>query len=117
MPSLNGQHVLIVEDEPLLAFDYADELQERGACPDVATTLSEAMAALAKHLPNLAIVDVNLGDETSWPVAAELTRFNVPFFLVSGYRMKGRIPDGICPVDCIEKPVGAYKIANLLTAL
>ncbi len=117
MPSLVGQHVLIVEDEPLLAFDYADELEDRGAHAEVTMTLAGAMAALVQSLPDLAILDVNLGAETSWPVAAELTRREVPFFLVSGFSMKDKLPAGVQPVDCIEKPAGAYKIADLLTAL
>lgn len=114
---LAGLHILVVEDEPLLAFDYVDELEERGACPELALNLKQAIAALEKGLPDLAILDVNLGTETSWPVAETLSSRHVPFVLVSGYAMSSNIPRGVSPAECLEKPVGAHAIADRLAAL
>ncbi len=116
-PNLTGLHILVVEDEPLLAFDYVDELEERGATPLLALNLKEAVAAVERGLPDLAILDVNLGAETSWPVAATLSSKCVPFVLVSGYAMASSVPPGITPADCLEKPVGAHAVADRLASL
>lgn len=113
--SLNGCRILVLEDEPLLAFDYADELTDRGAATLVAHTVQQALAAIAESRPDLAVLDVNLGQEFCWPVAELLTLRRVPFFLVSGWFMKGRVPPNIEPADCLEKPIGAHDLADRLT--
>lgn len=114
---LSGLQILVVEDEPLLAFDYVDELEERGACPVLALNLAEAVAAIEERLPDFAILDVNLGTETSWSVAATLSSKRVPFVLVSGYAMAANVPAGVTPAACLEKPVGAHAIADRVAAL
>lgn len=114
---LRNRTVLVVEDEPLLAFDYADELETRGARTQIALTLTEAISAVSANLPEFAILDVNLGAEFSWPVAVTLTRYNVPYVLVSGFQMRSRLPEGVEPLDCLEKPIGAHLIANRLIEL
>lgn len=115
--SLIGCRILVLEDEPLLAFDYADELTDRGATPSVVHTVREALNAVSEDMPDLAVLDVNLGHKFCWPVAEMLTGRGVPFYLVSGCVMKGRIPVGIEPEDCLEKPVGAHDLADRLTGL
>jgi DNA-binding response OmpR family regulator len=115
--ALAGRHVLVVEDEPLLAFDYQDELADRGALPRIALTLDEAVESLAGGLPDFAILDVNLGSELVWPVAETLTSGGVPFLLVSGYAMSSRLPAGVVPVECIEKPVGAHAVAERIASI
>lgn len=114
---LRNRSILIVEDEPLLAFDYADELEMLGARPQVAFTLDEGLAAVSQSPPEFAILDVNLGTEMSWPIAAALRQRGVPFLLVSGFAMASQLPEDIKPADCLEKPVGAHKIASGLIDL
>lgn len=111
--SLAGCRILIVEDEPLLAFDYADEFEERGATPKVAGTIDEAVSAVSSELPDLAVLDVNLGSDLVWPVAQILSQRDVPFFLVTGSRTDA-LPQGVRPTACLGKPVGAYFIADRL---
>ena len=116
--ALAGRKVLIVEDEPLLAFDYSDELQEAGACPQIATSVAQADALIAARLPDLAVLDVNLGEETVWPVASLLTERGVPFLLVTGHALTAnKLPSGVVPVDCLEKPVGAHVVVDRLATV
>ncbi len=117
MPSLAGCHILVVEDEPLLAFDYADELETHGARLSIALTLAEAMSQLEIAYPDMAILDVNLGSELSWPVAIALTERRVPFLLVTGNNVRGKVPAGIMPNECLDKPVGAHIVAQCLTRM
>jgi DNA-binding response OmpR family regulator len=114
--TLHGCSVLIVEDEPLVAFDYADELAERGAQTHVAGSLEEAVSAVSSNLPDLAVLDVNLGHELVWPVAETLSEHRVPFLLVTGSRTDD-LPARVRPVVCLEKPMAAYVIADRLTEL
>ncbi len=117
MLPLTGCHILVVEDEPLLAFDYADELETHGARLSIALTLAEAMAQLEIAYPDMAVLDVNLGSELSWPVATALTKRRVPFLLVTGNNIRGKVPAGITPDNCLDKPVGAHIIARCLTRM
>ena len=111
---LAGSHILVLEDELLVAFDLADELTDRGARPAVAHTVGDALTLLLSRRPDAAVLDVNLGAELCWPVARKLTADRVPFFLVSGRQMKGRLPAGVEPEDCLEKPVVAHALVDLL---
>jgi two-component system, OmpR family, response regulator len=57
------RRIAIVEDEPAIRANYADALRRHGY--EVATYASraEAMAAFRTRLPDLALVDIGLGDE------------------------------------------------------
>ena len=117
MSPLAGRHILIVEDEPLLAFEYSDELEAHGAHVSIVLTLGEALSALEIKSPDMAVLDVNLGRELSWPVAEALTKRGVPFLVVTGCVIKGNIPAGIAPKECLDKPVGAHIVADCLTRI
>lgn len=108
---------MIVEDEPLLAFDYADEFSARGARPCVSLTLAEGLAALESGYPDLAVLDVNLGQELVWPVAAALSKRGVPFLIVTGRDVANELPAEVLPAACIDKPVNAYIIADRLSTI
>lgn len=54
-------HVLIIEDEPLVALTIQGLLEEEGAASfDIAATQAEAVAAALAHRPNLITSDVRL---------------------------------------------------------
>ncbi len=55
--------IAIVEDEPALAQNYKDALEREGYRIDVYADRPSAQAAFATRLPDLAIVDIQLGDE------------------------------------------------------
>ncbi len=56
-------HIAIVEDENALAANYRDALQRRGFRVSVHRDRSSASEAFARGMPDLAIIDVGLGDE------------------------------------------------------
>jgi DNA-binding response OmpR family regulator len=117
MLSLAGCRVLVLEDEPLVAFDYADELEARGAHTDVAHDVDAALRSLSEGPFHFAILDVNIGTDLSWPVAISMTRKGIPYLLVSGFARRWRLPPGVEPQDCLEKPIGAHHVANRVTEL
>ena len=83
--SLPG-HVLLVEDSMIIALDVEHMLGEIGV-GEVTTvaTVSQALKAIEDKEPQFAILDYNLGDETSDPIARELGAREVPFVLATGY--------------------------------
>lgn len=57
------RHIAIVEDEIAIAANYQDALQRQGYTVSHFIDRHSAMAAFEQQLPNLAIIDVGLGDE------------------------------------------------------
>lgn len=83
---LAGRHVLVLEDQFLIAMDVEDMLLEFGAARvTVCSSQWEAHSALDRETPDLAVLDVNLGDETSSEIAARLEGLGVPFAFATGY--------------------------------
>ena len=79
---LNGMRLLLVEDYFPLAANLADIAAPSGA--DVigpVATVADALQ-LIEQVPELdaAVLDINLREETSYPVADALRARNVPFF-------------------------------------
>ena len=84
---LAGRKILVVEDEWLLACGLEDILGRWG-CRVLGpfARAADATAALADRTaprPDLALLDLNLADGSSLPVAERLARLGVPFLLVS----------------------------------
>lgn len=57
------KQIAIVEDEPTIAENYRDALQQAGYGVSLYADRPTAWAAFEKQLPDLAIIDVGLGDE------------------------------------------------------
>jgi len=56
-------HIAIVEDEPAIAANYRDTLQRQGFTVSLYNTREKATAAFDIKLPDLAIIDIGLGDD------------------------------------------------------
>jgi len=87
---LDRLSVLVVEDEAIISFLIEDMLGELGAS-DVrhAGTLAAAMAQLDARLPDIAVLDVNLGGERVYPVAERLEAAGIRFVFTTGYGKSG----------------------------
>src|SRR4030095_10521895 len=57
------RRIAIVEDEPAIRANYADALRRHGYEVAAYASRPEAMAAFRTRLPDLALVDIGLGDE------------------------------------------------------
>lgn len=109
------ERVLLVEDSMIIALDTEDCLRELGVeHVSVASTVAGAMDAIAKGSPQLAILDYNLGQETSEPVAAQLAEAGIPFWLATGYgEMRARLEE-IGAKGLLVKPYGRDELASIL---
>jgi len=102
--------ILIVEDDPLIGFDLAVELQEAGfAVVGVASTVAKALAMFEQHGCDVAILDVNLGRETSAPIATMLAAAKVPFIAVTGYSVD-QCPREFVSVPLLSKPFQTVRL-------
>ena len=73
--SLKGARILVVEDEPFIAFDLMMAIEEAGATAiGPAATVAEALDFIINEPPDGAILDVNLPDGTVGPVLDALSR-------------------------------------------
>jgi two-component system, response regulator PdtaR len=83
---MEALRILVVEDEPLIGLLFADLLDGMGhsVCA-IAANENDAVAAAARHRPDLMIVDVRLGLGSGLAAVAEIlrTRF-IPHVFVSG---------------------------------
>ena len=78
--------VMLVEDNMIIALDAEMMLSELGAeTVHVASNVAEALRIIDQHDPAYAILDVNLGAETSEAVAERLSADGVPFVFATGY--------------------------------
>jgi CheY-like chemotaxis protein len=94
MPEQRSSHthhepwrILLVEDDPIIAIMLGDMLHEL-SCNVVgpAGSVSAALALLLSSGPiDGAVVDWNLGRETTAPVAEELLERSIPFVFSTGY--------------------------------
>ncbi|MXP42198.1 response regulator [Altererythrobacter soli] len=80
------RRVLLVEDSMLIALD-AEETLIQGGIDDVAVAgnVAAALAQIEKQMPDFALLDFNLGNETSEAVAEVLTNAGVPYCYATGY--------------------------------
>ncbi|WP_300973605.1 response regulator [Sphingomonas sp. LHG3406-1] len=108
--------ILLVEDEPLIAFALEDLVLELGYhVVGPAYRLDEALD-LARTAPfDAAILDVNLNEQQSFPIAALLKERGIPFLFATGYA-EGNL-SGLGNAAVIAKPYGRDQLARALAAI
>ena len=110
------KRVLIVEDEPLTAFDNEVMIQDAGY--EVVAThddFEEAVAAMEREEVHLILSDVRLrGDRTGLEVAEEARRRGIPVLFVTGHP-----PDNAheYAVGCLVKPYNEKTLRAALDAV
>lgn len=115
-PDLAGRRILVVEDDYFLASDVCRALEKLGAqvigpIPDLARALA---AARSEDLDG-AVLDVNLREEYSGPVAEELSRRGLPFVIASGY--DDPLPPAMKNAAYLRKPFNMKELIALLCDL
>jgi len=108
---LTAACVMILEDQLVIAVGLEHILMDAGV-NDVITAGSEAEALklLVSRKPDVAVLDINLGNGTSIVVADELTRLNIPFLFATGYGDSIIIPGHLKHVPVLGKPYDAQSM-------
>ncbi|HEV7249894.1 MAG TPA: hypothetical protein VGN93_23195 [Shinella sp.] len=111
-------HVLVVEDEYLIAVDLVDALEAHGAVVvGPVSGIREAIRAIeeATELDG-AILDLNLRGEISLPVADLLRVRNIPFVLTTGYGREN-LPEALVQIPLVAKPFEASEVIGTLVEI
>lgn len=116
MSPLEGRRVLLVEDESLVAMMVEDMLLELGCEVVVAMRLDKALAYAKSENFDFAVLDVNLGETRSYPVADLLCERCTPFLFATGYGHQGLDAD-YRGAPVLQKPYQVEPLQHLLTHL
>lgn len=86
MQELKDLRVLVVEDDPLVAWDIEAILQDAGgAVVGPVGRLSQALDVIAAAQFDVVLLDLNLGRDNSLPAADRLEQARIPFVFLSGH--------------------------------
>ena len=114
---LRGKQILLVEDQLLIAMDL-EESWRAGCGRHRYRRVGDRGAAAAETVsPDLAILDVNLGSETSALIADELVRRGIPFAFATGYSDRLLIPERFATAPVIRKPFDAPMVIGQVAEL
>lgn len=93
VPGLRGRRVLVVEDEVLIAVEVAEFLKDAGfEILGPVGSVKQAIELLDTEACDVGVLDINLGGETSEPIAEWLGRNGTPFLTLSSYGVNDRSP-------------------------
>ena len=107
-PGKLPQDVLLVEDNLIIALDSEDMLHRLGVSEvRVASNVRQALRAIEERAPSFALLDVNLGTETSFEIAERLLERNIPFAFATGYGEEGAFPEPFSNTPKYSKPYTA----------
>ena len=99
--------VLIIEDEPFIALDLQNLVEDLGHhVVNIARTHKEALAAVEEHRPGLILADIQLADGSSGLEAVNqiLSDIDVPVIFITAYPerfLTGQAPE---PAFLVTKP-------------
>jgi CheY-like chemotaxis protein len=100
----------------MIAFALEDLVMELGyAVVGPAYRLEDALRLAGSEEFDLAVLDVNLNEQTSYPVADLLQQRGIPFLFATGYAESGIGWSGSAAV--IAKPYGRDQLARALHTL
>jgi light-regulated signal transduction histidine kinase (bacteriophytochrome) len=112
---LDGFALLVVEDQMLTAMELEETLYARGACSvDLAGTVEKAFDCLVRKPPDAAILDVDLGDDTSFEIAGELNRRSIPFIFAASEAEQSIIPATFRDINVVGKPYSPDQVSDAL---
>ena len=116
---LHGLRLLVLEDNLIVALEAEDLLRALGArsvC--TASTVAAAKAMLETGPIDLAVLDIDLGPDTSWEFASYLDEAKIPYVFSSGYGEDCVRDRGHHDALLVAKPYDSDRLGSaLLTAL
>ncbi|HET7717749.1 MAG TPA: PAS domain S-box protein, partial [Bauldia sp.] len=114
---LLGKHILIIEDEPVVAMDLEATLTGAGCrIAGIVSSVGAAMQALEQADVDAALLDANLGGEPVDEVAARLQRKGVPFAFATGHG-RDALPEAFREAPVLIKPFDAEQVLQMVQGL
>ena len=114
---LKGRNVLLVEDNMIIAMDGEDALRDLGADVVTAASVGRAREAIDLNAIDFAVLDFNLGNETSLPIADMLAENGVSFLFATGYGDGLDLPDRFSGITLLKKPYSGATLAQAIAPI
>jgi CheY-like chemotaxis protein len=113
----SGLRVLVVEDENLVALLLEDMLAELGhMVVGPVARLDKALETAQREAFDVAILDVNINGEESYPIADALAARGIPFVFSTGYDKKS-VPAPYSDRPALQKPFQRHDLEKLFAEL
>ncbi|MDF2901773.1 MAG: hypothetical protein K0Q62_1832 [Phenylobacterium sp.] len=114
---LDGKNVLVVEDQYLVAESMKRSVRDLGGkVLGPVSNVAAALAMIETEIPDLALLDVNLGGEPIFPAVLELNRRGIPYIFATGYELSVLSPEHH-KAPHLEKPVTTRDLAEAVRKL
>jgi FOG: CheY-like receiver len=111
---IKGARLLVVEDDPILGSLWVDILGDAGAIvAGPCATVVDALEKIEKHQPVVALLDIQLLDGPSFPVARALAKAGIPFLFLSGDH-PDHLPSEFAGSPYLCKPVAVRDLMHTL---
>jgi len=115
--SFSGRRVLLVEDEMIVAWLLTEMLADLGfTVVGPAVSVNQALAMIDAEAIDMAVLDVNLNGQMSYPIADALIARGVPFVFSTGYD-KDRLLEGYRTFPVLQKPFHQSELRNTVGKL
>ncbi|MEO0420697.1 MAG: HWE histidine kinase domain-containing protein [Pseudomonadota bacterium] len=110
--------VLVVEDNSVMSIDLQSMMETIGF---ERVTLASNEASALQQLDNSAfdfvVLDINLNEENSYPIARRLKAAATPFLFLTGYGTEVPRPDDLADVVTLTKPADQAELTLAIDAL
>ena len=110
-----SRHILVIEDEYLIASEVAYAIKAFGHhhSVEMVGSIPAALSALYRRRPDGVILDVHLQGKNDFSLADMLTRRRIPFVFMTGHDDHA-IPPTFCNVIHCQKPVAPWIVVRTL---
>jgi|GEM_PF-720442 len=113
----DSRRILVVEDEILIGMEISEILKAAGfKISGPVATAAGALAILENQMCDAAVLDINLGKETSAPIAKLLSETGTPYLSISGRSREDR-PDIFSDSPHLAKPIQSALLVKELGQL
>ena len=115
-------YVLLVEDEAFIAALLAHKIEGLSDRKLVScNNMQTAFEHVSRDLPDIAFLDVNLGDGTCFELASWLQDRNVPMYFLTSYSRESlktlSLPNTLEDIEILSKFSTTSKYSELINAL
>jgi PAS domain S-box-containing protein len=115
---MSRKKILLVEDDAMIAMEMEERLIEMGyAVIGPAATIEAAESAIAREMPDAALLDANLRGRTTVDLGASLIARGVKVAFCTGYEEVKGLPAHMADVPVLTKPVLDDALSRMLKAL
>jgi DNA-binding NtrC family response regulator len=107
-----GKHVLIVEDDEMIADHWAMLVRDQFDCVPLVTSRTSDAMGLADDKIEFGLLDIQVSDGLTFEVAKRLQERGVPFVFVSGSD-PATVPPELSNTPFLRKPVPATRLLEI----